>query len=87
MPAIFWRTCSRVAGVVFPVSTVALFFTPERSDLELALSVTAVMAARAWIYARGRPRRGIAMLTPHTFRASRVCQRCQMSMCPESTSA
>ncbi|WP_338767349.1 hypothetical protein [Massilia sp. METH4] len=60
MRAIFWRTCSRVTGVVFPVSTVALFFTPHDSKWELALSATAVTAGGAWIYARGRPRRIMA---------------------------
>ncbi|MBB3220493.1 hypothetical protein FHS02_001292 [Massilia umbonata] len=60
MRAKFWRTCSRVAGVVFPVCTVALFFTPQRSVWELALSVTAVTAGSAWIYARREPRRVMA---------------------------
>ncbi|WBS02429.1 hypothetical protein OU994_30005 [Pseudoduganella sp. SL102] len=60
MRALFWRTCSRVAGVVFPVSTIALFFTPQKSEWELALSATALTAGGAWIYARGRPRRIMA---------------------------
>jgi hypothetical protein len=45
---------------VFPLSTVALFFTPQRSASELALSATALMAGGAWIYARRRPRRIMA---------------------------
>ncbi|QBE64312.1 hypothetical protein [Pseudoduganella lutea] len=60
MRAIFWRTCSRVTGVVFPVTTVALFFTPHKAEWELALSATAVTAGCAWIYARDRPRRIMA---------------------------
>lgn len=60
MRDVFWRTCSRVAGVVFPTATVALFLTPQKSAWELALSATALAAASAWIYARGRPRRIMA---------------------------
>jgi hypothetical protein len=60
MRATFWRTCSRVAGVVFPVATVALFFTPQKSTWELALSATALTAGGTWLYARGRPRRILA---------------------------
>ncbi|HEX8601670.1 MAG TPA: hypothetical protein VF774_03420 [Pseudoduganella sp.] len=60
MRAIFWRSCSRVAGVVFPVSAIALFFTPHASRWELPLCTIAVTAGGTWIYARGRPRRIMA---------------------------
>ncbi|GGX92236.1 hypothetical protein GJV26_16595 [Massilia dura] len=60
MRAIFWRSCSRVTGVAFPVSALALFFTPHAAEWELALCATAVTTGGAWIYARGRPRRIMA---------------------------
>lgn len=36
---------------------------------------------------RRRPRGGIDTVTPQTFQESLVCQRCQMSVCPESARA
>ncbi len=54
MRATFWRNCSRVAAVVFPLSALALVCTPHESEWELPLSATAVASGGTWLAARPR---------------------------------
>jgi hypothetical protein len=53
-----WQQCFRISSVVFPISTVSLFFAAPGSAHSAALAVTAVASTGLWAYCSGhRPRR------------------------------
>ena len=49
-----WHNCYRLSSVVFPVSTVMLFFAPRGTEQSALLAVTAVASAGIWAYSSGR---------------------------------
>jgi hypothetical protein len=50
----FWHNCFRLSSVVFPASTVMLFFAPRGTEQSALLAATAVASVGAWAYSSGR---------------------------------
>lgn len=48
-----WHSCLRLSSVIFPVSSVWLFFTPRGSEQTAILAVTAVASAGVWAFCSG----------------------------------
>jgi hypothetical protein len=52
-----WQQCFRISSVVFPASTVSLFFASPGSAQSAALAATAVASTGLWAYCSShRPR-------------------------------
>lgn len=49
-----WHNCYRLSSVVFPVSTVMLFFAPRGTEQSALLALTAVASVGVWAYSSGR---------------------------------
>ena len=49
-----WHSWSRMSGVLFPVSAVTLFFTPQDSSWVFTLSMAALASGGTWVYLRGK---------------------------------
>lgn len=50
----FWHNCFRLSSVVFPVSSVLLFFTPQGTEQAALLALVAVASAGLWQYSSVR---------------------------------
>lgn len=48
-----WHNCLRLSSVIFPVSSVGLFFAPRGTDQTAILAVTAVASAGVWAFCSG----------------------------------
>jgi len=49
-----WRSWSRMSGVLFPVTSAALFFTPPDSSWVVMLATAAIASGGTWIYLRDK---------------------------------
>lgn len=50
-----WHSWSRLSGVLFPATAVALFFTPQDSSYVALLAMAALASGGTWVYLRDKP--------------------------------